>query len=103
MDPVKVGDILHMTSQQKASKKTTEQPSGNLTPRQVVRLAAATSAEDLTIIAESYMDIKSQTAKSMQVDNKDDIDAFKREVLEYWRDKNPDDQVQVNIIILQNF
>ena len=95
MDPMKVCDILDVTSQKRTVEETTKQPSGNLTPRQIVRLAAAISVETMVTIAEGYMDIKSQTIKNMQVENKDDTDAFKRGILECWRNKNSDGQVQV--------
>ena len=95
VDPMKVCDILDVTAQERTVEKTTEEPSGNLTLRQVVHLAAAISADNMVAIAEGYMDIKSQTIKNIQVENKDDTDAFKREILECWRNKNPVDQVQV--------
>ena len=59
-----------------------------LTPRQIVRLAAAISASKMAAIAEGYMDISDETIKNKKFENKDDAEAFNREILKYWINKN---------------
>ena len=75
----------------------THQDPGRLTPRQIVRLAAAISADNMSAIAEGYMDISDETIKNKKFENKDDAEAFNREILKYWTYGNPDNQVQVRI------
>ena len=96
VDPTKVAQILDVTLQKATLKNTTNHPSGNLTPRQIVRIAATISVNLLITIAEGYMDINDEIIKNMQVENKDDTDAFKREIIKVWRHKNPEDQVKVS-------
>ena len=79
-------------------KKTTGQASGNLTSRHIVRLAAALPVDKMAEIAEGYMDIDGETIRNMKVKNKDDDDAFSREIIIHWTKNNPEDQVQVDII-----
>ena len=65
-----------------------------LTNRQIVRLAAAISADKMTSIAEGYMDIDNETVKNIRR-NEGDSEAFNREIIRYWMNKNPDNQVEV--------
>ena len=71
-----------------------------LTRKQIVRLASAISANNMAAIAEGYMDIDDVTIKNLQYENKDNAEAFNREVIKLWKNQNPDDQIQVNIISL---
>ena len=75
----------------------TNDKEGCLTPRQIVRLAAAISADNMTAIAEGYMGISPETVKNMQYENKAQTLALNREVIRYWVNKNSDiDQAQVS-------
>ena len=65
-----------------------------LTNRQIVRLAAAISTDNMTSIAEGYMDIDNETVKNIRR-NEGDSEAFNRAILRYWANKHPDNQVQV--------
>ena len=71
-----------------------------LTRKQIVRLASAISAKNMAAIAEGYMDIDDVTIKNLQYENKDNAEAFNRAVIRLWKNQNPDDQIQVNIISL---
>ena len=75
-----------------ASKQDKQQ----LSPRQIVRLAAAISANNMAAIAEGYMDIDEATIKNKKYENKDDAEAFNREIIKIWLCKNPDNQVKVS-------
>ena len=66
-----------------------------LTNRQIVRLAAAISANDMAAIAEGYMDIDEATIKNKKYENKDDAQAFNREIIKVWIYKNSGDYVKV--------
>ena len=70
--------------------------SEQLTSRQIVRLAAAISANDMAAIAEGYMDISGEEIRNKKYENKDDAQAFNREIIRYWRKKNPENQVEVS-------
>ena len=59
-----------------------------LTNRQIVRLAAAISANNMAAIAEGYMDISDETIKNKKYENKDDAQAFNREIIKVWVYKN---------------
>ena len=61
---------------------------GCLTRRQIVHLAAATSADNMAAIAEGYLDISDETIKNKKYENKDDAGAFNRKILKYWINKN---------------
>ena len=65
-----------------------------LTNRQIVRLAAAISADNMTSIAEGYMDINPEIVKNIRR-NEGDSEAFNRAILRYWMNKNPNNQVKV--------
>ena len=66
-----------------------------LTNRQIVRLAAAISANNMAAIAEGYMDISDETIKNKKYENKDDAKAFNREIIKVWVYKNSGDYVKV--------
>ena len=68
---------------------------GLLTNREVVRLAASISANDMAAIAEGYMSISPETIKNIKFENKDDAQAFNRGIIRQWAYMNPDKQIQV--------
>ena len=74
-----------------------EEDKHQLTGKQIVRLAAAISVNNMAAIAEGYMDITPETVKNKKYENKDDAEAFNREIIKIWSCKNPDDQVKVKM------
>ena len=67
-----------------------------LTDKEIVALAAAIPAGSMMAIAEGYMNISDATIKNKKYDNKDDAEAFNREVLRLWKNKSSaSDQVKV--------
>ena len=77
-----------------ASKKEDKK---QLTQKQIVRLGASISADSMAAIAEGYMDISDETIKNIKSENKK-AEAFNREIIKIWRNKNPDDQLKVSYI-----
>ena len=71
--------------------------SEKLTNRQIVRLAAAISIDNMTSIAEGYMDIDNETIKNIRC-NEGDSEAFNRAILWYWANKHPENQIQVGCL-----
>ena len=67
---------------------------GRLTRKQIVRLAAAISADNMESIAEGYLDISDETIKNIRRDASNS-EAFNRDVIKHWTYKNPDCQVMV--------
>ena len=61
--------------------------SGHLTRKQMVRLGAAVSADDMESIAEGYMDIDDATIRNIRRDASNS-EAFNRDVIRYWANKN---------------
>ena len=61
---------------------------GQVTRKQIVRLAAVISVQKLAAIAEGYMDISDETIKNIKFENKDDAEAVNREIIKYWLNKN---------------
>ena len=80
-----------------------KEKSDQLTPRQIVRLAAAIPINNMVAIAEGFMDISDTTIKNLQYVYRHNAEAFNREVIKYWANKNPVDQVQVNNIAHSTF
>ena len=68
--------------------------SEKLKNRQIVRLAAAIAIDNMTSIAEGYMDIDPETVKNIRR-NEGDSEAFNRAILRHWANKHPDNQIQV--------
>ena len=66
---------------------------------QIVRLGAAIPANNMAAIAEGYMGISSVTIKNKKYENKDDSEAFNREIIRHWANKNPENQVKVSLKI----
>ena len=65
--------------------------SEQLTPRQIIRLAAAISADHMESIAEGYMDMDPDTIKNIRRDASNS-EAFNREVIRHWTYRNPSNQ-----------
>ena len=72
---------------------------GQLTQNQIVRLATSISAINMATIAEGYMGINEEAIKNKKFENRDSAEAFNREMIRCWAYKNPENQVQVNILI----
>ena len=68
---------------------------GQLSPKQIVRLGAAISADNMESIAEGYMKIDPETVKNIRRDASNS-EAFNRETIRYWSNKNSTDQVKVS-------
>ena len=66
-----------------------------LTDKQIVRLAAAISMDNMESIAEGYMDLSTETVKNIWRENRGKAEAFNRAVIRCWGNKNFEDQVQV--------
>ena len=78
----------------------TSEPKVRLTPRQIVRLAAVITANNMAAIAEGYMDIDEATIKNKKYENKDSAEAFNREIIKFWINKNPGtNEVQVSKVL----
>ena len=75
-----------------------ERKPGKLTPRQVVRLAETISADNMTSIAEGYMDIDDATIKNLQYENKDNAEAFNRGIIRHWANKHRSNQLEVGVV-----
>ena len=73
---------------------TSNRDNQQLTPRQIVRLASAISADNMESIVEGYLDITPETVKNTRRDASSS-EAFNRDIIKYWRNKNSEDQVQV--------
>ena len=61
---------------------------GQLTRKQIVRLAAVISVHKMAAMAEGYIDISDETIKNRKFENKDNAEAFNREIIKYWLNKN---------------
>ena len=71
---------------------------GKLSNRQRVRLASMISTQSMKSIAEGYFELNEPTVKNLESENKDDAEAFNREVIKKWEYMNPcDNQVQVSV------
>ena len=64
----------------------------------VVKLAATIAANDMKMIAEGYMDIASETIKNIQFETGWDAEAFNREIIRLWANKNSGSK-QVKVIL----
>ena len=56
----------------------------------------------MAAIAEGYMDISDETIKNKKYENKDDAEAFNREIIKEWRNKNSRNYVKVSDPIYSN-
>ena len=78
---------------------TSGEPAGHVTWKQIVRLAAAISADNMESIAEGYMDIDEATVKNLQYENKGQAQAFNGEIIRYWVNKHSGPtQIQVTTL-----
>ena len=76
-------------------------PKTQLTNRQIVRLAAAISADNMAAIAEGYMNIKDETIKNIRRDASNS-EEFNREIIKFWVNTNSGpNQAQVRGISFQ--
>ena len=91
---------MKVTKTETPSKKTAVHPSGQLTPRQIVRLGHAVSADNMVPIAEGYLGISDETVKNLQYENRNDAEAFIREIIKFWRIQNSGpNEIQVGICV----
>ena len=81
-----------------ASKKD----NGPLSQQQIARLAAAISRDNMESIAEGYMDITPETVKNIGSDTSNS-EAFSREIIRTWANKNPENQIEVIEFNYSNF
>ena len=73
----------------------TERIQTQLSGQQIVRLAASIPANNMVIIAEGYMGITNATVKNKKFENRDDAEAFNRDIIRRWAYEHPENQVQV--------
>ena len=96
--PDSVEQILNV-SEGMVSETETSKPNGKsekLTPRQISRLAATISVDDMTTIAESHMQISKEIIKGLKDDNRFYVEASNKQILKHWSSTNPDGQVKVS-------
>ena len=70
--------------------------SQQLSNNQIVRLAAAISADNMESIAEGYMNIAPERVKNIWIENQGKAEAFNRAIIRLWANTNPADQVAVS-------
>ena len=71
---------------------------GWLKYRQIERLASNVFARDMESLALGYLDLSEETVKSLRYENRGDREAFKRDILRKWANKNSGpDQVKVTL------
>ena len=67
-----------------------------LTNNQIVRLARIISSRDMESIALGYLEIDDPKIKNIKHENRDNMEAFNREIIRHWMHKNPEpNQLQV--------
>ena len=66
---------------------TSTESAGHLTQRQIVRLAAAISADAMESIAEGYMDVSPETVKNIRRDASNSA-VFNKQVIRDWVNRN---------------
>ena len=75
----------------------------HLSNSNIVQLAAALAAKDMKTIAEGYLDIAPETVKNIQYENGWDAQAFNRDIIRNWANKNSgSEQVKVLFFYLQD-
>ena len=73
-----------------------EESKGRLTNNQIVRLARAISSRDMESIALGYLGLEDETIKNVKYENKDNAEAFNRDIIRRWTYQNAGDkQTQV--------
>ena len=70
------------------------EPAGRVTRKQIVRLGAAISADNMESIGEGYLDINPETIRNIRRDASNS-EAFNRDVIRHWANKHHENQVQV--------
>ena len=60
----------------------------HLSNSNIVQLAAALAAKDMKTIVEGYLDIAPETVKNIQYENGWDAQAFNRDIIWNWANKN---------------
>ena len=73
--------------------------SETLTNYQVVRLSQVISCTQMEAIALGYLNIDDEKIKNLKAARRDDTEGFVRDVIKEWAYRNPDDQVQVRVVI----
>ena len=75
-----------------------------ITNKQRVRLAAKIEKPHMKSIALGYLDLDEETIKNLEEENKNDVEAFNREVLKKWEYKNNgSNQVKVSKFVRSIF
>ena len=64
----------------------------SLTGEHITKLPAAIAAKDMKTIAEGYMDIAPETVQNIEQDKRGDAEAFNREIIRHWANKNSSPQ-----------
>ena len=67
------------------------------TNRQIQQLGATISQPNMESIAMGFLNIDDDTISSFRVKRGDNTEAFNRDIIIYWANKNPRNQVKVNI------
>ena len=63
---------------------------GQLTNRQYVQLGRAIASPDMESIALGYLNIDKARIKSLKTEHRENTEAFNRDIIELWANKNPD-------------
>ena len=75
---------------------------GRLTNLQHVRLGRAISSSDMESIALGYMNIDKAVIKSLKDTHRGNTEAFNRDIIELWANRNSGpDQIKVRLIFLK--
>ena len=72
-----------------------------LTGEDIVKLAAAIAADNMKTIAEGDMDITPETVKNIQYENGWNAQAFNRDIIRHWANRNSGTKQVKVIAILQ--
>ena len=90
--------LNHIAFKSLFKHKTMTTSSGQLTANQIERLARAIDSRNMEPIALAYLNIKPARLKNLRYENKDDAEAFNREVIHDWICGNPGiNHVEVSI------
>ena len=103
VDPEKVRVALTPSKENLAHtlKWVNEVKEWPLSLQQIRHIAAVISARDMATIAEGYMDFSHETVRTLQYENKESPDKFKRQIIDTWSKTNPDiNQTKVCLMLL---
>ena len=94
--------ILSVPTEQPAQTDTLSfgEKSEQLTPRQIVCMAATISADDMETIAEGYMDINHQIVSDLRSSVRHSELEFNRRILRLWIEKTQNRQKQVSLKVV---